>query len=31
LLYISKNAKKAKQRKSKKTRTLDGIFERLSS
>ena len=31
LLYISKNAKKAQQRKSKKTRTLDGIFERLSS
>jgi hypothetical protein len=31
MLYISKNAKKAQQRKTKKNRTLDGIFEMLSS
>jgi hypothetical protein len=30
-LYISKNAKKAQQRKAKKNRTLDGIFEMLNS
>ena len=29
--YISKNAKKSQQRKSKKNKTLDGIFEMLNS
>ena len=31
MLYISKNAEKAQQRKTKKNRTLDGIFEMLNS
>ena len=31
MLYISKNAKKAQQRKTKKNRTLDGIFEMFNS
>ena len=31
MLYISKNAEKAQQRKTKKKRTLDGIFEMLNS
>ncbi len=31
MLYISKNAKKAQQRKTKKNRTLDGVFEMLNS
>ena len=29
--YISKNAKKSQQRKAKKNRTLDGIFEMFNS
>jgi hypothetical protein len=31
MVYISKNAKKSQQRKSKKNITLDGIFEKFSS
>ncbi len=31
IAYISKNAKKAQQRKAKKNRTLDGIFEMFNS
>ena len=31
MLYISKNAEKAQQRKTKKNRTLDGIFEMFNS
>lgn len=31
MVYISNNAEKSQQRKSKKNRTLDGIFEKLNS